>query len=304
MRKACRLSMVLALAFPLAARSAAQESPVAGPAPPKAVANECALCHQKTITSFLASDKGKLFALHPRTEAERANCVTCHGTAQDHIDSGGEEKGKLISYSRTDRTPIAERNTVCLSCHERTARMFWKGSAHESRGVGCTNCHTVMTEVSGKAHLKKETVTATCAQCHPQRAAQQLRSSHMPLREGKMECSDCHNPHGSPNDKLLTAASTNDVCYRCHAEKRGPFLWEHAPVAENCANCHDAHGNNHEKMLKTPKPRLCQQCHDETRHPTSAQQSTTVHYVANRQCTNCHTTIHGSNHPTGRAFTR
>ena len=33
---------------------------------------------------------------------------------------------------------------------------------------------------------------------------------------------------------MLKEASVNDNCYKCHAEKRGPFLWEHPPVRENC----------------------------------------------------------------------
>ena len=69
-----------------------------------------------------------------------------------------------------------------------------------------------------------------------------FRSSHMPLREGKIICSDCHNPHGSVTEALLKKNSINDTCYTCHAEKRGPFLFEHAPVRENCDNCHDPHG--------------------------------------------------------------
>ena len=84
----------------------------------------------------------------------------------------------------------------------------------------------------------------------------------MPLPEGKMSCVDCHNPHGSATRSLLNADSVNDVCYTCHAEKRGPFLWEHAPVRESCVNCHQPHGSNHDKLLVGARPYLCQQCHN------------------------------------------
>jgi DmsE family decaheme c-type cytochrome len=282
----------------------AQESAAPGNAAPPAPAIVCTECHAKVVDVFLTSAKGKLFLLHPRTEAEKGGCTTCHGATGTHVSTGGEDPGTMISFGRKDRTAVNERNAICLNCHERTARLFWKGSAHDTRDVGCTGCHALMTENSPAAHLKKPTVTETCAQCHPQRAAQQMRASHMPLREGRLECTNCHNPHGSANDKLLKAASVNEACYGCHAEKRGPFLWEHAPVAENCANCHDSHGSNHEKMLKTPKPRLCQQCHDETQHPTQPQLPTGTRFVLGRQCTNCHFNIHGSNHPSGQAFTR
>ena len=88
-----------------------------------------------------------------------------------------------------------------------------------------------------------------------------FRSSHMPLREGKIACSDCHNPHGSFTEALLKKDSINDVCYTCHAEKRGPFLFEHEPVRENCDNCHDPHGTVNEYSLKLARPRLCFECH-------------------------------------------
>jgi DmsE family decaheme c-type cytochrome len=165
------------------------------------------------------------------------------------------------------------------------------------------------------AQLKEGNVVGTCAQCHLKQNAQLLRFSHMPLREGKLDCASCHNPHGSPNEKMLKAASVNETCYMCHTEKRGPFLWEHAPVVENCANCHDPHGSNHEKMLKVSRPRLCQQCHEGTGHPQQPRQmtassnytsvlTTDIQFLLNRQCSNCHFNIHGSNHPSGQAFTR
>jgi DmsE family decaheme c-type cytochrome len=133
-----------------------------------------------------------------------------------------------------------------------------------------------------------------------------MRSSHMPLREGKMTCTSCHNPHGTLTPSLLKEVSLNNTCYTCHAEKRGPFLWVHPPVNENCANCHDPHGSNHENMLRVAKPRLCQQCHIETRHPTSpyGRDTGSLKFVMGRQCVSCHAVIHGSNHPSGFAFTR
>jgi DmsE family decaheme c-type cytochrome len=186
------------------------------------------------------------------------------------------------------------------------ARLFWDGSSHESRDVACTNCHVVMENVSPKSQLARATELETCGQCHVDKRAQQFRTSHMPLWEGKMTCSSCHNPHGSVTPALLKENSTNETCYTCHAEKRGPFLWEHPPVTENCINCHDPHGTNNERMLKVPKPRVCQQCHVETRHPTRpyGTDSGSLKFVLGRGCTNCHISIHGSNHPSGFAYTR
>jgi DmsE family decaheme c-type cytochrome len=127
--------------------------------------------------------------------------------------------------------------------------------------------------------------------------------SHMPLREGLMTCTDCHNPHGGPYQKQLRAAMVNEVCYRCHAEKRGPFLWMHAPVAMNCINCHVPHGSVNQHMLVINMPVLCQRCHIGTSHPSQPHRRGQI-FVINQQCANCHSQIHGSNSPGGRYFTR
>jgi DmsE family decaheme c-type cytochrome len=267
----------------------------------------CAQCHAVQTAQFGATAKGKLFLEHPANAVEKRGCEGCHGPSAKHAESGGAELGSMIAFSRKSATPIAQRNAVCLNCHERTARMFWKGSSHEARDVACTDCHTVMRTVSERGSLRKESVLETCGTCHQQRKSQQVRYSHMPLGQGKMECTNCHNPHGSANEKLLVASSVNEVCYSCHTEKRGPFLWQHAPVSESCSNCHDAHGSSHEKMLKVPRPRLCQQCHAATGHPQTPRTpgvAADVPFVLNRQCSNCHINIHGSNHPAGAFFTR
>jgi DmsE family decaheme c-type cytochrome len=157
--------------------------------------------------------------------------------------------------------------------------------------------------LTGNRQFVKQTTMEVCFQCHLQRRAQVYRSAHMPFREGKVTCTNCHNPHGTPNPKLLIKSSVNETCYQCHAERRGPFLWEHPPVMENCANCHDPHGSSRPQLLKASAPRLCQQCHIEARHPTTPQLAT-ARFAFNRGCTNCHSQIHGSNHPSGVRFHR
>jgi DmsE family decaheme c-type cytochrome len=123
----------------------------------------------------------------------------------------------------------------------------------------------------------------------------------MPMREGKIVCSDCHNPHGSITEGMLKQDSINDNCYTCHAEKRGPFLFEHTPVRENCLNCHDPHGSINEFSLKMARPRLCFECHAIGHGFTTGPNS---NFTMGRACQNCHTTIHGSNSPSGGALQR
>ena len=218
----------------------------------------------------MATPKGKLLMQHPRDAKEKLGCESCHGPGKQHAESGGDERGALIYFSKKTKTPVAERNAACLQCHEKTARTLWKGSVHETRDVACTSCHTLMHPESERGNLKKQSVMQTCARCHATQVAKQTHYSHMPIAQGKMDCTACHNPHGSPNEKLLVASSVNEVCFACHAEKRGPFMWQHPPVVESCANCHDPHGTAHEKMLKVTRPRLCQQCHASSGHPDRA----------------------------------
>ena len=159
-----------------------------------------------------------------------------------------------------------------------------------------------MKSVSRKNQLKTAFEPDTCFQCHKDRRAQMFRSSHMPLREGKIVCSDCHNPHGSFTEALLKKDSINDICYTCHAEKRGPFLFEHEPVRENCDNCHDPHGTVNEFSLKLVASaavlRVPQLRSRQRQRPNGS------NFTMGRSCQNCHTAIHGSNSPAGGALQR
>jgi len=303
------LLVVVALLAAAGTSGAQQAQAAAKVAPPAGYAGSatCIDCHKKEVASFLATPKGRLLMQNPRDAKERLGCESCHGPGKEHAESGGEERGALVYFSKKTKTPVKERNAACLQCHEKTARIFWKGSAHESRDVACTDCHTMMHPESERANLKKQTVMQTCARCHATQVAKQTHYSHMPVAQGKMECTSCHNPHGSATEKLLVKSSINETCFSCHTEKRGPYLWEHAPVTESCANCHDSHGSNHEKMLKVPRPRLCQQCHASSGHPIAPRNPALpadIQFVFNRQCSTCHFNIHGSNHPAGAYFNR
>lgn len=183
--------------------------------------------------------------------------------------------------------------------------MFWEGGRHADAGVTCTDCHSVHSPVSDHNLLKSDTVMETCFGCHMDVRADTMKSSHHPIREGLLSCADCHDSHGTPNDNNIAANSVNELCYQCHAEKRGPFIWEHAPVRENCLNCHTPHGSNHQKLQITSNPYLCQQCHLNTRHPSGIFDASSLPGPAGtnrafeRGCVNCHSAIHGSNHPSG-----
>jgi DmsE family decaheme c-type cytochrome len=160
--------------------------------------------------------------------------------------------------------------------------------------------------------LVKPTQTALCVSCHRLQVAKTERAvAHMPVREGKMACTSCHNPHGSlTNVKALAVGTTvSESCMSCHTEMRGPMLWEHAPVKDNCTTCHDPHGSSNDRMLAVRMPMLCQRCHVATRHPSSIYDTNAItvnksNRMFGRSCVNCHSNIHGSNHPSGQFFMR
>ena len=265
----------------------------------------CLTCHEPLKEAFAQTPHAKVFTQqNARTPLMLRGCEACHGQGKAHVEAGGGRGvGDLTTFRRETPEAIARENAVCLTCHEKGQRLYWQGGPHESRDVACTNCHRLMEKVSDRFQLAKASQIDTCAQCHLTRRSQTFRNAHMPLREGKMTCTSCHNPHGTITKALLRTDSPNDTCYRCHADKRGPFLWEHPPVSESCMNCHEPHGGVRDKMLKVSPPRLCQQCHVESRHPTEARLPTNK-FVIGRACLQCHANVHGSNHPSGFAFTR
>src|SRR5262245_22889223 len=306
------LVTALVVAWGMAAGLAAASGRASATSPPSAaqasvlVGDEtCATCHESQSKGLHQTLHGK--AQNVRTPAAKVgqSCETCHGPGQRHVDSGKKE-----DIRRFDAMSAREVNTACLTCHEKAgAHAQWQGSVHDARNVSCVTCHSVHTPKSEKAQLKTATASETCVTCHKPEAMRIKKSGHMPVREAKMECTSCHTPHGSTNVRMLRVGnSLNESCVSCHAEKRGPFLWEHAAGRENCASCHDPHGSNNDRMLVAKAPMLCQRCHVSSRHPATIYDATQVangsNRVVGRSCVNCHAQIHGSNHPAGAQFLR
>jgi DmsE family decaheme c-type cytochrome len=249
----------------------------------------------------------------PWAEGNHA-CEACHGPSKAHAMSGGKKPPAVVFGA--DTAP-EDRSVACQSCHGSDRdRFHWPGATHNIEGVACNDCHSIHQEIDPVLSVEQQ--TETCYSCHAEQRALFLRQSRHPVQaasnafshEGLMTCTDCHNPHGSDGPAQLKRSTVNEQCYDCHAEKRGPFLWEHQPVREDCSNCHNPHGSNYPNLLTARTPWLCQQCHSAVNHSSTAMSGIDVapnsfdRRIVGQDCMNCHGKVHGSNHPSGVALTR
>ncbi len=272
----------------------------------------CMECHEEIYEGFWKNIHG--IKGDPRTPAAMHGdfvCESCHGPGSVHAEEG--ESGNILALSAKSPEPPTQKNDVCLSCHSKGKVARWQNSTHDVRALVCANCHNV--HGNNPQYMTQRTQTEVCTPCHRQIVPQLMLQSRHPIRDGKIKCSDCHNSHGTIADKLVDAQHVNLKCFECHAKTRGPYLWEHPPVVEDCLSCHVPHGSTHASLLNSRSPYLCQRCHSNVEHPSqlqarnSQQAGQSVYRTLNNQgfyrgCLNCHSSIHGSNHPSGKSLLR
>jgi DmsE family decaheme c-type cytochrome len=268
-------------------------------------ADDCLKCHRAERWGVMPIFKHKAGSqVDPKGAFSNLQCENCHGPSKDHLTAKKKsEVPPSILFGAGSKTPVSEQNGVCLGCHKSHEGMGWFGSAHESVDVACVSCHQL--------HVERDPIFDPLAQqdicfdCHQPVRSDTYKAYGHPLRFGGMTCSGCHNVHDGNSDYLLAEDTVNDTCYACHAEKRGPYLWEHAPVTEDCTLCHRPHGSNHPASLTRRPPLLCQQCHSASGHPGDSYTSEDMdqrpqsRFMMARGCMNCHSQVHGSNHPSG-----
>ena len=276
----CGLGM-LALCIPLFTITAAQQDD------PEYAGNDmCLECHDEMAATMAKTIHGKL----GEHEIDLENsCESCHGPAMKHVESEGETPPPYVFKDNKEQ----DVEKTCVSCHVGGATMGWHFSEHASSGITCLECHKAKEPYE---KLGKYEVNKLCQSCHSASGGKFNLPSHHPLPEHKMSCMDCHNPHGA-EESMIKAESVTDLCYSCHRDKQGPFMYEHEPVVENCLLCHDAKGAVNNNLLVANETSLCLRCHagHEDVHPDLSSATSRAGYM--NKCTRCHSQIHGSDLP-------
>jgi DmsE family decaheme c-type cytochrome len=247
----------------------------------------CASCHEAEAKGFANNPHTKIALEHGKTEA---TCESCHGAGKAHVEGGGDI-AKIFDPAKATSKQVDQ---TCLGCHA-GAHPDFERSPHAKASVGCTGCHSIHKSEDAE-HLLRASQPRLCFQCHTDEKPQFDMPTHHKVNEGLVKCSDCHDVHGTfEKSNLRSRNDSNLICTKCHAEMRGPFVYEHTPVkGEGCLGCHTPHGSQNARLLNMPSINtLCNQCHSPvaagTVHGMNAGSSELT------PCTDCHTMIHGSN---------
>ncbi len=246
---------------------------------------QCLACHENIDTQLMATKHSILF--QKEGPEDKQGCEACHGPGSEHMSEAPEG---IIRFNGASK---AAESAACLKCHADGDKAEWKMSIHASEDMSCADCHSPHGKVKERSEREKREIETLlvdseadlCLDCHQEKRGEFSKPSHMPVLEGQMGCSDCHSPHNNSPLQMERAAAS---CVSCHAEKSGPFLTEHEPVAESCLNCHDPHGSVNQNLLTQRQPTLCLQCHANT---SVIHRSNSTQY---KTCTNCHKAVHGS----------
>jgi DmsE family decaheme c-type cytochrome len=268
----------------------------------------CRKCHPDVWLNFYKNPHYKSIAIG-KEPPERTGCEGCHGPGKAHVEAGGG-KQNIRAFSEMQPQAILD---ACLACHSTDiGKANVRRSLHTQSNIVCSNCHSIHKSPTPTFLLAK-TQRDLCYSCHGQVRAQFSMPFKHRVNEGFMECTGCHNPHGAytpawrmgVRPAMVEQAMPNEeVCMKCHSEKRGPFLYEHAAVrVDGCETCHHPHGSTNPRLLRRPVVfTLCLECHNGAgnfgRHGDGIVRQSPSHNMADprfQNCTACHVRIHGSN---------
>jgi len=254
----------------------------------------CKTCHEDQFKTIDGTRHYQINTLKTPAVGGQADhgCEGCHGPGSAHVAAGGD-KAKIFVFQEHSRQETSAR---CLNCHgESHQQSRFAQSAHDSSEVGCLDCHSPH-HAKEKEHLLAQSEPQLCYGCHTAAKADFAKPYHHRVNEGLVQCNDCHNPHGTATVRQVRTLPSGDaVCYKCHVDKQGPFVYEHVPVkTDGCGSCHTPHGSTSPRLLKVSLVNMmCLQCHTfPVRGPIGPVHNQSAKYQA---CTMCHGQIHGSN---------
>jgi len=259
----------------------------------------CKTCHEdmpaKGFFKHFEDSPHFQTTLDTKKGPEWHGCEACHGPGKAHVEGGGD-KTKIFRFEQATPKEVNER---CLTCHAGgTQHMNAINSEHAKSGVSCISCHSPH-HAETREFLLVKSQPELCYGCHLAKKAEFEMPFHHRVNEGLVQCSDCHNVHGTAGPKQVrTSAAQDAVCFKCHTDKQGPFVYEHPAVKiDGCGSCHNVHGAPNAHMLKVSNVNLlCLQCHT-TSSFSAAPGAPSFHNQATffQACTLCHIAIHGSN---------
>lgn len=261
-------------------------------------AETCKGCHEDVpVKGFF-----KNFELTPhwkttydtRRGPEYQGCEACHGPGGEHI-AGGGDKSKIFTFKGAKSEDVTKR---CMQCHQFSEEHSnFARSRHNTNQVNCATCHSIH-KAKEKDFLLQAKQPDLCFTCHLETKPDFSRPFRHRVNEGLVKCTDCHNPHGGFLLRQLRSTPTQDaVCFKCHADKAGPFVFEHAAVrVEGCVACHTPHGSSNPRLLRRAQVNLlCLECHTLSGGGLPPQGPTHDQSQKYVSCTLCHAQIHGSN---------
>jgi predicted CXXCH cytochrome family protein len=210
-------------------------------------------------------------------------------------------------------------NAACLDCHAVIARRFpsspharvhFAGSGLTGQ-TGCESCHgpgSKHIEAGGGRQfiINPGREPDACFQCHLQTHVEFNLPQRHPVLEGRMNCVQCHDPHGPDILKPshgLAMARVNEGCAGCHREQTRPFVFEHEAMREGCTVCHNPHGSMNRKLLVEADANLCLKCHAQVQGAGVGAGEIFIGKVPHGALlqlgtcwsAGCHTAVHGSN---------
>lgn len=243
------------------------------PVKTKTSANDCYRCHTRKDTETVVHGALK----------DADSCIQCHNP------HGGSQRFFIQEVST---------KALCLNCHAGDISVDTKvkhGPAVDEKS--CVNCHNPHSSKNEK--LLRLPSKQLCLSCHDKEIPATLSDARViPNIRAKIEdsafkhtgavmgdCTTCHNPHGSDNNRILKAnysvSNYNEypgsgpnpyaMCFTCHdqnmlnekdfkdntgfRDENKNYHWSHVVDAggdqdktqgRSCRICHDPHGSNQE----------------------------------------------------------